>query len=95
MMTYVEFVERLQAGYRSSINSIPFLQHSQRHEVKLEVLQRTKFLTKEGNVHRIGINQRVRDKLPRLPAKKVKASHCIVHIVSSAALMRMCANDIL
>ena len=37
--------------------------------------QLTKFSMNPGNVHRIGVNQSVSDKLPKLPAKKVYASH--------------------
>ena len=42
---------------------------------------------KVGKVHKIGMNQRVRDKLPKLPAKNVKASHCIsVSIVCDSSV---------
>ena len=44
----------------------------------------TKLLMKVGKVHKIGMNQRVRDKLPKLPAKNVKASHCASRSASCA-----------
>jgi len=33
-----------------------------------------KLFKKLGKVHRIGVNHKVNDRLPKLPAKKVKAS---------------------
>ena len=38
--------------------------------------EHTKFPKNDGKVHKIGKNQRVNDRLPKLPAKKVNASHC-------------------
>lgn len=57
----------------------------QRHSVSTRMHQQqyhhasrwklTKFSMNPGNVHRIGMNQSVSDKLPKLPAKNVYASH--------------------
>ena len=77
----VQFVERSEADYRPRVDTIPFLLRDALVSLTISQMMicgRTKLLMNVGKVHRIGINQRVRDKLPRLPAKNVKASHCVV-----------------
>ena len=74
-------MERSEADYRPRVDTIPFLLRDASvspNRRQMMTCERTKLLMNVGKVHRIGMNQRVRDKLPKLPAKNVKASHYIV-----------------
>ena len=61
---------RVSTPFRFYVNESPSVTASPRCRALL-----TKLLMNPGNVHRIGVNQSVSDKLPKLPAKKVYASH--------------------
>ena len=76
-LAYVQLVERRQADDSTRVYATPFLREFVSSTViQHDSIQLTKFSIKEGNVHKIGMNQSVRDRLPKLPAKNVYASHC-------------------
>ena len=68
-------MERRQANDSASVNTIPFLHECINNSATTRTTKLTKFSMNPGNVHRIGMNQSVSDKLPKLPAKNVYASH--------------------
>jgi hypothetical protein len=63
--------------YRNVSNILTFNSWNfvRRTTVLVSTPSRLKLFKKEGKTHKMGKNQTVRHKLPRLPAKKVYASH--------------------
>ncbi len=89
-------MERCQAHDGPDVHPTPFLcpgsqsitnVGSEAYSIAL-----TNLLMNLGNVHRIGMNHSVRDKLPKLPARNVKASHCTSQ--SALWVMRNCMGMI-
>lgn len=84
----VQLVEGRKPDDGPCVDSIPFLKKEGSATMRMRVKHdgaRTKLLMKSGKVLRIGKNQSVRDMLPKLPARNVKASHCRMQSVEPAS----------